>query len=114
MTYEDFVLGRDPKACASRPIAPEIAFFLEFITNHAGRIMLKLRLTDRLRVAAKLAEDEDGVEAGVHVPIRFLDVKPPIRFLAAQHTLDHFPSPCRSEQVSGSPRLFRGQHTRSA
>jgi hypothetical protein len=30
MTYEDFVLGRDPKACASSPIAPETAFFREF------------------------------------------------------------------------------------
>jgi hypothetical protein len=32
------------------------------------------RLADGLRIAAKLAQDEDGVEAGVDVPIRFLDV----------------------------------------
>jgi hypothetical protein len=33
------------------------------------------RPADRLRIAAKLAQDEDGVEAGVDVPIRFLEVK---------------------------------------
>ena len=40
-------------------------------------------------IAAELAEDEDGVEAGVDIPVGLLDVPAAIRLLVAEHPGDH-------------------------
>ena len=40
-------------------------------------------------VAAELAEDEDGVEAGVDVPVGLLDVPAAVGLLVPQHPGDH-------------------------
>ena len=49
-------------------------------------------------IAAELAEDEDGVEAGVNVPVRFLDVPTAVGLLVPKHPGDHL-----SARGVGSP-----------
>ena len=50
---------------------------------------LRDRLADLRIVAAELAEDEHGVEAGVDVPVGLLDVPAAVGLLVAEHAGDH-------------------------